>query len=544
MKNAKIICFLLFLAGCASGSGEYKSFPKQTTHWYGIHLIDQELSDLEKIESSLPELERIGINLIILEVDYNFEFKSHPELRAGDNPITKEAAQKLVKKCKKHGIRLIPEFQCFGHQSWDKYTHALLTKYPEFDLTPGAFSNNEGIYCREWNPLDPKLKKIIFELMDEIINAFSADAFHVGMDEIFLITNQYATATKDMDPAIVFANAVKDYHAHLVGKRKVEMLMWGDRLIDGKKYTQYGCWEASCNGTAPAVDMIPKDIIICDWHYEKMDYPSIPMFLKKGFRVLPSSYKSVYASQALIQYSIKQDNPKMLGHLFTTWGGKMDTLVKYRPMIKGMNHFYYYLELPEDKRPAAVMDIGAEKLKPVKGKVLIDDFEDGDTLNRIDTSWEADFDSNNLGTVFNPSPFVPAKNGANNSKYCARIWGHFGKSREPWPWALLYTRLSPDGYPVDLNGFTAIELYVKGDGKKYELCLIKEAVKDYANFRSVFIAGKEWTKIIMPINKFIQPDWGKQLERSFTDHMSIQIGPSDMNDEDFDISVDDIRLVK
>ena len=47
---------------------------------------------------------------------------------------------------------------------------------------------------------------------------------------------------------------------------------------------------SSKNGTASAVDSIPKDIIICDWHYEKRaDYPSLRYFQDKGFRVWPAS---------------------------------------------------------------------------------------------------------------------------------------------------------------------------------------------------------------------------------------------------------------
>jgi hypothetical protein len=275
-----------------------------------------------------------------------------------------------------------------------------------------------------------------------------------------------------------------------------------------------------------------------------MDYPSIPMFLEKGFRVLPASYRSVYASQALIRYSLAQDNPRMLGHLFTTWGGKMDTLVTYPPMIRGMEYFYSTAELPAGRRPKAATDQGGAKLKPKNGVVLIDDFEDGDTVNRIGTSWGADFDSNGLGTVFNPAPFAPARDGADRSKYCARIWGHYGKNREPWSWASLSARLSPEDYPVDLNGFRAVEMMVKGDGKRYQLCLVREAVGDYANFRTVFVAGKEWTRIVMPIREFSQPGWGKRLERTFPDVKSIQIEPCEMDDEDFDVSVDDVRLVR
>jgi len=36
----------------------------------------------------------------------------------------------------------------------------------------------------------------------------------------------------------------------------------------------------------------------------------------------------------LIQESLKYDSPKMLGHLFTTWGGKKDTLTEYPPLVQ------------------------------------------------------------------------------------------------------------------------------------------------------------------------------------------------------------------
>src|SRR6056297_2027658 len=41
------------------------------------------------------ELAPSGLNLLILRVDYNFEYESRPELR-GDNPLTKRDVKKLV----------------------------------------------------------------------------------------------------------------------------------------------------------------------------------------------------------------------------------------------------------------------------------------------------------------------------------------------------------------------------------------------------------------------------------------------------------------
>jgi hypothetical protein len=291
-----------------------------TQPWVAMHLLGYGSdADLESLEQELPALATRGVNVLVLEVDYAFEFRSHPELRANEKPITRRGARRFVKACRRLGISVIPQFQSLGHQSWAKKTGPLLTKYPELDSTPGAFPGNEGIYCREWDPMNPRVYQIVFALIDEIIDAFDADAIHVGMDEVFLIGNAASPSTRGKDPAEVFAKAVNDMYAHIVKKRGKMMLMWGDRLIDSARY-DYGEWEASKNNTWPAVYMIPRDVIICDWHYEKRDaYPSVQMFLDKGFRVLPTSWKDVGASRAFIEHTLGPKPPGVLGHLFTTW---------------------------------------------------------------------------------------------------------------------------------------------------------------------------------------------------------------------------------
>ena len=310
---------------------------KPAKAWRAVHLLDYNSdSALDALGQNLETLAKQGINVIILEVDYNFAFKSHPELRRGTDPITRDGARRFAALCRKLGIRLIPEFQSLGHQSWKAETFPLLTVYPKFDLTPGAFPNNDGIYCREWDLTNPEVWTVVFKLMDEIIDAFRADALHVGMDEVFLLGSEQSPSTKGQDPAVLFAKAVNEIHGHLVRKRRVEMLMWGDRLVDGAKY-DLGEWETSKNGTAPAIDLIPKDIIICPWHYEvRASYPSIPMFIEKGFRVLPAGWKDVDATRALIEYSRSHAGPKMLGHMFTTWGVKKDALVDFLPIVEGL----------------------------------------------------------------------------------------------------------------------------------------------------------------------------------------------------------------
>ena len=153
--------------------------------------------------------------------------------------ITKAGAKRFLAACRENGIELVPQFMCLGHQSWAKNTQPLLTKYPELDLTPGAFPNNKGIYCREWDPMNPKTNEIVFALIDELIDAFEAKAFHVGMDEVFLLSSEHAPSTKDLDPADVFAKVVNDLHGHIVGEARTHDADVG-RPADRRRAIQHG----------------------------------------------------------------------------------------------------------------------------------------------------------------------------------------------------------------------------------------------------------------------------------------------------------------
>ncbi len=287
--------------------------------WRGVHLMCPSAAQLPVVERAIVErLAPLGVNVLVLEVDYRFRWRSHPEL-ASTEAIGHAEAHALARLCRDHGIRLIPLFNCLGHQSWAKTTLPLLARHPELDETPKIPRDNPGIYCRSWCPRNPKVNRIVFALMDELLDAFEADALHVGMDEVFLIASDQCPRCRGQDPARLFARAVRDYHRHLVDRRKVTMLMWGDRLLDDK-VMHYGRWESSTNGTAAAIARLPKDIVICDWHYEvRESYPSVPYFQAQGFRVWPSSWRNERAALALLDYSRQHATGRMLGQLCTTW---------------------------------------------------------------------------------------------------------------------------------------------------------------------------------------------------------------------------------
>jgi hypothetical protein len=120
-------------------------------------------------------------------------------------------------------------------------------------------------------------------LVDELCDAFESDAFHAGMDEVFYIGEAKCRRCGGKDKSELFAGEVKLLRDHLHDKGR-QLWIWGDRLLDGKT-TGMGEWEASMNDTYRAVDLVPKDLTICDWHYERAE-PSAAYFAMKGLNVV------------------------------------------------------------------------------------------------------------------------------------------------------------------------------------------------------------------------------------------------------------------
>ena len=305
----------------------------------GLHVFAPSKKDLpaalEFIRQSLP---KEGVNTLVMEFGYNFDFQSQPGF-ADPSALGKDEVGQIAAACREKGIDLIPQLNCLGHQSWSSHTGRLLEKHPEFDETPGKYPNNKDIYCRSYCPLHPELHKVLFGLIDELAKACQAKSFHVGMDEVFILADPDCPRCKGKDPADLFAGEVKALHAHLkeIGCRT---WMWGDRFIDGKA-TGIGKWEASLNGTQPAVDQVPKDIVICDWHYGQAP-KTAAYFAGKGFPVVECPWRNsavALAQLAEIRSLRAGADPKAaaaaMGMLQTTWVGFPQFLEAYKSQSAG-----------------------------------------------------------------------------------------------------------------------------------------------------------------------------------------------------------------
>ena len=106
----------------------------------------------------IKESEKAGINTIVLDVGDGVQFASHPEI-AMDGAWTKKRVHDEIRKCKAHGITLIPKLNfATTHDFWlGEYARMISTK---------------------------TYYKVCYDLIKEIYEIFEHPEYiHIGMDE-------------------------------------------------------------------------------------------------------------------------------------------------------------------------------------------------------------------------------------------------------------------------------------------------------------------------------------------------------------------------
>ena len=225
-----------------------------------------------------------GVNTLLIEM-IGYQYDCFPEYSMGE--FDRNDAEKIKALCKKHNISIVPVFKCLStlDGEWPLFkAHPELMEMPEVatDLTW------PDLYFHHWCASNDDIYQYVFPMIDELIEVFEADALHVGLDEIFHLADPRCKRCAGKDPAELYLHTVNMLHDHLTEKG-IQMMMWGDRLLDCKKLGMT-MWESDRFGINRAFDRIPKDIVICDWHYDHHDhgYYSTEQFLTAGFYELPA----------------------------------------------------------------------------------------------------------------------------------------------------------------------------------------------------------------------------------------------------------------
>ncbi|MBR6793401.1 MAG: family 20 glycosylhydrolase [Clostridia bacterium] len=257
---------------------------------------------MEDYKKTIDFLVYYKYNCISFEIGGAMEYKSHPEINEtwkafsaecrrysgraqelndqfswrktsihpsnGDGEIVSQARVKeMIAYANERGIEVYPEVPTLSHSEYFCMAHPELAERKE-DPRPDA-------YC----PNNPETYRILFEIMQEILDVFNPRVVNIGHDELYTVG--ICERCKNTPPHELFVQDIVTIYNWLK-ERGVRTMMWGDKLLpivlsDGRHYGGAGGEFIRMRGGKPrryddlptlyyCQSMLPKDIIMLHWY--------------------------------------------------------------------------------------------------------------------------------------------------------------------------------------------------------------------------------------------------------------------------------------
>ena len=192
---------------------------------------------------------------------FGYDRNSNHQDAGGGEIIDKELTRNLVEYTRSNFIDFIPEIPTLSH------AYALLNSHPELSVYP------DDIWPDVYDPTNPKVYDLVFDVFDEYIEVVQPKMIHIGHDEWRGFPMKKLAVFKENNYADLYISDVNKLHAYLT-KKGIKVAMWGDFLLErvrGKKprvKKSTSGEEYTVPGAIPferVKNEIPKDILIFNW---------------------------------------------------------------------------------------------------------------------------------------------------------------------------------------------------------------------------------------------------------------------------------------
>lgn len=287
-----------FLQGAAID--DYPALP-----WRGAHLFigDKALPFHRKLIQNI--FARLKMNNLVLQCEqakWDATGESAPKWAMSKNDLRQEIAF-----ANRHFLTVTPLVESVGHMDW-LFSDPARASLAEDPQTPYAIK-----------VASPAADRFLYRLYDEVLGVFHPKFFHIGGDEVTM-RGRYPYASAATYPTTVdaFTAQVAKLRDYLKSKG-VGTMMWGDMMLANGEAPD----ATNARSLAQAEQMralLPKDIVITDWHYAPSDDFSGPqIFRRAGFqRVIGATWLNPQ-NIAAFGHSLAQNH--QWGLLQTTWAG-------------------------------------------------------------------------------------------------------------------------------------------------------------------------------------------------------------------------------
>jgi len=269
------------------------------------------------INAAISIARKARMNALFLLFNKHFAFKTLAGATSSD-AISLPELRQITSYAKENGLEVIPMINLLTRQSHG----GIMQQAPKMGIAHSMYNVDT------YDPADPENYRFVFSFLDEIIELIHPQKIHIGHSEVL---GCYPKDRKNMGkngykvlPAKLFQKDVETLHNYLKEKN-IETWMWGDMLLSKEEFPIMR--PIGLNGNLPGYGKplrqnLPKDIVICDWHYKdkQPEFPSAKAFADEGFRVVGATWQTTPTINNFTRYMTRNVGPNGIGMLAGIWG--------------------------------------------------------------------------------------------------------------------------------------------------------------------------------------------------------------------------------
>ena len=264
-----------------------------------------------------------------------FPLKRYPFIQ-WDRALSAEQIRELIAEARKYGMEPYPVVEVFGHAEGLFLKHTQEdTKDLETTVVNGreiftfAELDKNGKFGNAICMSHPQTREVVKDVFDSVYELFDKPHyFHIGMDEATPLGT--CPRCKDKELAQQFADYLTWCRDYLKEKGVENIVLWADELLDHQQWPR-GTANSNLQGTRgfgemkggeantvthPAVDMIPKDLLLVYWHYSGNEMRPVRFLQEKGFNVWGASWNNAKDAYKICRSLAEQGAS---GVINTTW---------------------------------------------------------------------------------------------------------------------------------------------------------------------------------------------------------------------------------
>jgi hypothetical protein len=137
-----------------------------------------QISTMENFKDIIRRLSYVKCNVYMPYIEDTFAFERYPESGKYSDPVSPQEWKVLIRYAEDYYIDIIPIFNTMGH--WDK--NAKLEYFYPYVMKRNGGEN--GYPASSVDVRKPEAQRMIYDMLDELVDVFGKKGIHVGGDEV------------------------------------------------------------------------------------------------------------------------------------------------------------------------------------------------------------------------------------------------------------------------------------------------------------------------------------------------------------------------